>query len=65
MACARYMEERIDHEKYTEFIWRDPKGEFADTLRMANNIFSKDSDTLNEDERITLRTIMKCIFKKT
>lgn len=35
MTKAGYIEETIDHEKYTELIFRTEDGEFADTLKMA------------------------------
>ncbi|ADL50525.1 helix-turn-helix domain-containing protein [Clostridium cellulovorans] len=46
MAQAGYIEETIEHEKYTEHIFRSDDGEFADTIRMAKNIHKKDSELL-------------------
>lgn len=53
MAHAGYIEEKIEHGKYTEVIWRDNNGEFADTIRMAKNIYTKDSDLIRIMNRAT------------
>ncbi|AWI03477.1 helix-turn-helix domain-containing protein [Clostridium drakei] len=53
MTKAGYIEETIDHEKYTELIFRTEDGEFADTLKMAKNIHNKDSELLTIMNRVT------------
>lgn len=53
MTKAGYIEETIDHEKYTELIFRTEDGEFADTLKMAKNIHNRDSELLTIMNRVT------------
>lgn len=53
MTKAGYIEETIDHEKYIEHIFRTSDGEFADTLKLAKNIHSKDSEILTIMNRVT------------
>ncbi|KQB74802.1 DNA-binding protein, partial [Clostridium butyricum] len=42
MIKAGYIDESIEHEKYTEHIFRKADGELADTIRLAKTIHDKD-----------------------
>ncbi len=53
MIKAGYIDESIEHEKYTEHIFRKANGEFADTIRLAKNINDKDSEILTIMSRVT------------
>ncbi|ENK1243849.1 helix-turn-helix domain-containing protein [Clostridium sporogenes] len=53
MIKAGYIDESIEHEKYTEHIFRKANGEFADTIRLAKNINDKDSELLTIMNRVT------------
>ena len=53
MSQAGYIEETIEHEKYTEHIFRSEDGEFADTYKMAKNIHKKDSELLTIMNRVS------------
>lgn len=53
MSKAGYIEEKIDHNTYTESIWRDENGDFADTIRMAKQIQNRDSDLIRIMNRAT------------
>lgn len=53
MIKAGYIDESIEHEKYTEHIFRSADGEFADTIRLAKNIHKKDSEILTIMNRVT------------
>lgn len=53
MTQAGYIEEKIEHDKYTEHIFRSEDGEFADTYKMAKNIHKKDSELLTIMNRVS------------
>ncbi|ACA56510.1 MULTISPECIES: helix-turn-helix domain-containing protein [Clostridium] len=53
MIKAGYIDESIEHEKYTEHIFRNSDGEFADTIKLAKNIHDKDSEILTIMNRVT------------
>lgn len=53
MTQAGYIEETIEHDKYTEHIFRSEDGEFADTYKMAKNIYKKDSELLTIMNRVS------------
>ncbi|EJE7234036.1 helix-turn-helix transcriptional regulator [Clostridium sporogenes] len=52
MIKAGYIDESIEHEKYTEHIFRNSDGEFADTIKLAKNIQDKDSEILTIMNRV-------------
>ncbi|WP_434296259.1 helix-turn-helix domain-containing protein [Clostridium sporogenes] len=52
MIKAGYIDESIEHEKYTEHIFRNCDGEFADTIKLAKNIQDKDSEILTIMNRV-------------
>ncbi|MCR1974684.1 helix-turn-helix domain-containing protein [Clostridium sporogenes] len=52
MIKAGYIDESIDHEKYTEHIFRKADGELADTIRLAKTINDKDSEILTIMNRV-------------
>ncbi|EJO5348251.1 helix-turn-helix transcriptional regulator [Clostridium botulinum] len=53
MIKAGYIDESIDHEKYTEHIFRNGDGKLADTIKLAKNIHDKDSEILTIMNRVT------------
>ncbi|EJP6474090.1 helix-turn-helix transcriptional regulator [Clostridium sporogenes] len=53
MIKAGYIDESIEHEKYTEHIFKKANGEFADTIRLVKNINDKDSELLTIMNRVT------------
>lgn len=53
MEKANYITEAIDHEKYTEHIFRDDDGSLADTIRIAKNIKEKDNELFVIMNRVT------------
>lgn len=52
MIKAGYIDESIEHEKYTEHIFRKADGELADTIRLAKNIQDKDCEILTIMNRV-------------
>lgn len=52
MIKAGYIDESIEHEKYTEHIFRKADGELADTIRLAKTIQDKDSEILTIMNRV-------------
>lgn len=46
MTKAGYIEENIEHDKYTESIFRDDDGNLQDTIRLAKSIEKRDSEFL-------------------
>ena len=52
MIKAGYIDESIEHEKYTEHIFRKADGELADTIRLAKTIHDKDSEILTIMNRV-------------
>ncbi|ENK0556652.1 helix-turn-helix transcriptional regulator [Clostridium botulinum] len=52
MIKAGYIDESIEHEKYTEHIFRNSDGELADTIRLAKTIQDKDSEILTIMNRV-------------
>ncbi len=53
MRKANYLEEVIDHENYTETIFRDDEGNLADIVRKAKNIIEKDQELFTIMTRAT------------
>ncbi|AJD31507.1 helix-turn-helix transcriptional regulator [Clostridium sporogenes] len=52
MIKAGYIDESIEHEKYTEHIFRKADGELADTIRLAKTIHDKDCEILTIMNRV-------------
>lgn len=52
MIKAGYIDESIEHEKYTEHIFRKADGELTDTIRLAKTIHDKDSEILTIMNRV-------------
>jgi HTH-type transcriptional regulator, competence development regulator len=50
---AGYLEEIIDHEGYTEKIYRDENGKLIDITRSAKQMYDKDSQWANLAFRVT------------
>lgn len=74
MKKAGYIEEMIDHEGFTEYVYRDNDGSLADTIRMAKSIQNKDTelltimnrvaDELTEDEIDIIKNMAKSLLKR-
>lgn len=50
---AGYMEEIVEHEGFTENIYKDENGHLIDIVRRAKDIYEKNSDWVNLAYRVT------------